>query len=60
MAVSEPDMYTLRNEIFKLADYAGDRKDITLEDVKLMAIPTIKSIIFDLWMLWRKKIYQRH
>ena len=48
VAVSEPDMYTLRNEIFKLADYAGDRKDITLEDVKLMAIPTIKSIIFDL------------
>lgn len=48
VAISESDMYTLRNEIFKLADYVGDRKDITLEDVKLMAIPTIKSVIFDL------------
>jgi len=48
VAISEPDMYTLRNEIFKLADYAGDRKEITLNDVKLMAIPTIKSVIFDL------------
>lgn len=48
VAISESDMYTLRNEIFKLADYAGDRKEITLEDVKLMAIPTIKSVIFDL------------
>lgn len=48
VAISEADMYTLRNEIFKLADYAGDRKEITLNDVKLMAIPTIKSVIFDL------------
>ena len=48
VAISEPDMYTLRNEIFKLADYAGDRKEVTLEDVKLMAVPTIKSVIFDL------------
>ncbi|NLX63350.1 MAG: DNA polymerase III subunit delta [Clostridiaceae bacterium] len=48
VAISEPDMYTLRNEIFKLADYAGDRKEITLDDVKIMAIPTIKSVIFDL------------
>jgi len=48
VAISEPDMYTLRNEIFKLADYAGDRKEITLNDVKQMAIPTIKSVIFDL------------
>ena len=48
VAISEPDMYTLRNEIFKLADYAGDRKEITINDVKLMAIPTIKSVIFDL------------
>lgn len=48
VAISDPDMYTLRNEIFKLAAYAGDRKKITLEDVKLLAIPTIKSVIFDL------------
>ena len=46
--ISEPDMYTLRNEIFKLASYAGERNEITLDDVKLMAIPTIKSVIFDL------------
>jgi len=48
VAISESDMYTLRNEIFKLADYVGDRKEVSLEDVKLMAIPTIKSVIFDL------------
>lgn len=48
VAISEPDMYTLRNEIFKLASYSGERKEITQEDVKLMAIPTIKSVIFDL------------
>ncbi|MGI6084541.1 MAG: DNA polymerase III subunit delta [Acetivibrionales bacterium] len=48
VAISDSDMYTLRNEIFKLAYYAGERKDITFEDVKLMAIPTIKSVIFDL------------
>lgn len=46
--ISEPDMYTLRNEIFKLASYVGERNEITLDDVKLMAIPTIKSVIFDL------------
>lgn len=48
VAVSDPDMYALRNEMFKLSAYAGDRKDITLEDVKQLAIPTIKSVIFDL------------
>lgn len=48
VAVSDPGMYTLRNEIFKLAAYAGDRKDITLDDVKQLTIPTIKSVIFDL------------
>jgi len=48
VAVSDPDMYTLRNEIYKLASYAADREEITLEDVKLLAVPTIKSVIFDL------------
>ncbi len=48
VAISNPDMYTLRNEIFKLASYAADREEVTLEDVKLLAIPTIKSVIFDL------------
>ena len=48
VTISEPDMYTLKNEIFKLDAYTGDRKEITLEDVKLMATPTIKSVIFDL------------
>ncbi len=48
VAVSDTDMYTLRNEIYKLASYAADREEITLEDVKLLAVPTIKSVIFDL------------
>lgn len=60
VAISEPDMYTLRNEIFKLADYAGDRKEVTLEDVKLMAVPTIKSVIFDLLDAVAKKISPGH
>lgn len=53
--ISEPDMYTLRNEIFKLASYVGERNEITLDDVKLMAIPTIKSVIFDLLNAVAKK-----
>jgi DNA polymerase-3 subunit delta len=48
VAISDTDMYTLRNEMYKLASYAADRQDITLEDVKLLAVPTIKSVIFDL------------
>lgn len=46
--VSEPSMYTLKNELKKLEAYTGDRKEITLEDVRLMATTTIKSVIFDL------------
>jgi DNA polymerase-3 subunit delta len=46
--VSEPSMYTLKNELMKLDAYTGDRKEITLADVKLMATTTIKSVIFDL------------
>ncbi len=46
--MSEPDMYSLKNEIMKLCAYAGERKEISLGDVRLMATPTIKSIIFDL------------
>ncbi len=48
VAISDPDMYLLKNEILKLCAYLGERKEIILDDVKLMASPTIKSIIFDL------------
>jgi len=48
VAVSEPDMYALKNEMIKLDAYLGERKEITLEDIKLLSIPTIKSVIFDL------------
>lgn len=48
VTISDPDMYTLRNEIFKLASYVDPNKEVTLQDVKLLAIPTIKSVIFDL------------
>lgn len=48
VTISEPDMYTLKNEILKICIYAGERNEITLDDIKLMATPTIKSVIFDL------------
>jgi len=48
VSINEPDMYALKNEIIKICSYAGDRKEITLDDIKLMASPTIKSVIFDL------------
>lgn len=59
VAISDPDMYTLRNEIFKLSSYAGERKEITIDDVKLLAIPTIKSVIFDLLDAVARKNTQR-
>lgn len=59
VAISNPDMYTLRNEIFKLASYAADREEVTLEDVKLLAVPTIKSVIFDLLDAVARKNTQR-
>ncbi|NMA67625.1 MAG: hypothetical protein GX957_15575 [Clostridiaceae bacterium] len=48
VAVSEPDMYTLKNEILKISTYADDKDEITLDDIKLLVTPTIKSVIFDL------------
>ncbi|MCX7772462.1 MAG: DNA polymerase III subunit delta [Clostridia bacterium] len=48
VAICDPDMYTLKNEILKLDAYTGERREITLNDVRLMATPTIKSVIFDL------------
>lgn len=59
VSVSDSDMYTLRNEIYKLASYTGDRKEISLEDVKLLAVPTIKSVIFDLLDAVARKNIQR-
>jgi DNA polymerase-3 subunit delta len=48
VTLSEPDMYALKNEMLKINAYAGIRKEITFEDIKLMTTPTIKSVIFDL------------
>ena len=48
VTICEPSMYSLKNELLKLCAYTGERTDITYEDVKLMATPTIKSVIFDL------------
>ncbi len=59
VAICDPDMYTLRNEIFKLSSYVGERKEVTIEDVKLLAIPTIKSVIFDLLDAVARKNIQR-
>jgi len=48
VAVSEPDMYTLKNEIVKICTYADSKDEINLNDIKLLVTPTIKSVIFDL------------
>ena len=52
-------MYTLRNEIYKLAAYVDPKTVVTVDDVKLIAIPTIKSVILICWMLLPKKDTQR-
>ena len=54
VAISENDMYTLRNEIYKLAAYVDPKTVVTVDDVKLIAIPTIKSVILICWMLLQK------
>lgn len=59
VAISENDMYTLRNEIYKLAAYVDPKTVVTVDDVKLIAIPTIKSVIFDLLDAVAKKDTQR-
>jgi DNA polymerase III, delta subunit len=48
VAISDPDMYSLRNEIFKIIQYTGDRQDVTVEDIRAAATVTVKSVIFDL------------
>lgn len=48
VSISDPDMYSLRNEIFKIIQYTGDRETVTLDDVRAVATITIKSVIFDL------------
>lgn len=48
VSISEPDMYFIRNEIYKIDHYTGERSRITLEDVRAVATVTIKSVIFDL------------
>ncbi|NLU31819.1 MAG: DNA polymerase III subunit delta [Clostridiaceae bacterium] len=48
IAISDPDMYSLRNEIFKIIQYTGEREKVTLDDVRAVATVTIKSMIFDL------------
>lgn len=48
VSISDPDMYSLRNEIFKIIQYTGDRQTVTMDDVRAVATVTIKSVIFDL------------
>ena len=48
VAISEPDMYTLRNEILKISTYADSKDQISPNDIKLLVTPTVKSVIFDL------------
>ena len=48
VAASEPDMYTLKNEILKICSYVGKGMKLHLDDIKTLATPTIKSVIFDL------------
>lgn len=48
VAICEDDMYFIRNEIFKLAAYVSPKNEVTINDIKLLVIPTIKSVIFDL------------
>ena len=46
--ISDFGMTGIRNEIDKLLAYVGDRKTITLDDVRKVGSKTPKSIIFDL------------
>lgn len=46
--ISDFGMTGIRNEIDKLLVYTGDRKVITIDDVKKVGSKTSKSIIFDL------------
>lgn len=48
VSICEPDMYAIRNEIFKVDLLTGDRVDITIDDINRVASVTIKRIIFDL------------
>ncbi|MDI9515006.1 MAG: DNA polymerase III subunit delta [Clostridiaceae bacterium] len=48
VSISDPDMYSLRNEIFKVINYTGERETVTLDDIRAVATVTIKSVIFDL------------
>ena len=46
--ISDLGMTGIRNEIDKLVVYTGDRKTITVDDIKKVGSTTAKSIIFDL------------
>lgn len=48
VAISELNMYQLKNDMLKINAYVGERKEITIDDIKLMTASTIKSVIFDL------------
>lgn len=48
VAISEPDMYSIRNEILKIIQYTGDRETVTMDDIRAAATVTVKSVIFDL------------
>ena len=44
----EPGMDDILNEIVKLCAYSGDRKRITIDDIKKVCTKSVKSRIFDL------------
>jgi len=48
VAIGDPDMYSLRNEIMKIIQYVGEREKVTVEDIRAVATATVKSVIFDL------------
>ncbi|MGI6699476.1 MAG: DNA polymerase III subunit delta [Christensenellales bacterium] len=46
--ISGKDMLTLRNEISKLAAYAGKEREVTAEAIESVVIPSLEYRVFDL------------
>ncbi|HEY8393572.1 MAG TPA: DNA polymerase III subunit delta [Thermaerobacter sp.] len=44
----EPDLYRLSNELHKAAAYAGERREITGDDVRAVGIAATTAAVFDL------------
>ncbi len=48
VAVAPPDTGVLASEVRKLAAYAGDRREVTLEDVEAVVTRSRETIVFEL------------